>query len=386
MSATSTKIDPMVEKALLVLVEKQNKPRKAIVLVDLCNTNVDLFGSKGTQLRRDVQEFWNNVRRRFIRSYARLLDNWRVPHSASTKSLLQHEGRCPLSTCSLDESDEFEEDQYSTSQAGDCLATVMSDKLSLDEPKPSPSVHPTTLFISPIASYKPSALLPQMNNNNSMWQTSDTPTPSVAFSSDSSSTQSNAWSRKGTRQNPFVIRVDLDFCEQNYPFDIIGVPRIEHGGWAWEGLDIRMAIGVGDADCWEAWVDDTVPELQDHAIMIRGRSRSLDYDAIESYHRDEKESDTAAVHKKQKEAIQRDPSRQALYWRIITPNNIPLDNVILSGDSTQIVKKEKGVKRMAGEDKDVAVLSYFVNWVIAKRKTGHQISTHAKTLLKDAFA
>ena len=128
-------------------------------------------------------------------------------------------------------------------------------------------------------------------------------------------------------------------------------------------------------------MDDAVPE---HAIMVRGRSRSSDYDALDSYHRNDKDSDTAAIHTKQMEDIQRDPSRQAIYWQIITPETMPLDNVILSGDSTLIAKNERGVIRTAEEG--LEILSYFVNWVVAKKKAGHQISSAKKTLLKDAFA
>jgi len=229
-----------------------------------------------------------------------------------------------------------------------------------------------------------------------MWQTDKmTSSPSSSLDSLSSTNYSSAGSnydealttaREGTKLNPYVINMDLEFSEKNYPFDIIYVPRIEHGGWAREGIDIRMAIGVGDSECWGAWMDDSIPELQDHCIMVRGCSRSSDYDALGSYHRDNDESDTAAVHYKQKEDILCDPTHQVIYWRLITPKEMPLDNVILSSDSKQILKKEKGVKRTVGVDQDIVVLSYFVNWVIAKKKTGHQISSSRKTDLKDAFA
>ena len=133
-------------------------------------------------------------------------------------------------------------------------------------------------------------------------------------------------------------------------------------------------------------MDDSLPHHQDNVIMVRGRSRSSDYDALDSYHRGDYGSDTSAVHHRQLEDIKRNPSRQTLYWRIITPKSMPLDNVILSGDSKKILKKEKGVKRTMGENQDIVVLSYFVNWVIAKKKTGHQIALAPKMALEDAFA
>lgn len=365
---TSTKLDPIVEKALLLAIEKQNQPRTNIVLLDLCDANSDLFGEKGTKQRRDVQMYWNNIRRRSIRSYCKLLERWGVKMNDTTASLLQEEGRCPspdssttMSGESFCDDEEVNEDDCNV----DDICGELNKSLSLGSCTTPIARH----HVQQIPTHPPSTLLPQMSSNSdsNMWQGGmiGSPAPSLTFSSDSSTAGE---ARKGTQASPIVIKVDLVNSEQNFPFDIIRVPRIEHGGWAREGIDIRLAIGVGDADCWEAWMDDSVPELQDHAIMIRGRSRSSDYDALDSYHRDDKQSDTAAVHNKQKEAIQRDPSRQTLYWRIVTPRSMPLDNVILSGDSTMIARKEKGVKRTVGEDEGLVVLSYFVSWVIAKKK------------------
>ena len=136
-----------------------------------------------------------------------------------------------------------------------------------------------------------------------------------------------------------------------------------------------MSVGVGDSNKWDAWMDQSIPELQGRAIMVRGRSRSSDYDALTSYHRRNSGSDAAAVHVKQLEGINKDPSRQVFYWRLVTPATMPLDNVMLSGDATQILRNETGVKRMAGKEQTMEVLSYFVNWVVAKKDAGHQISS-----------
>ena len=401
----------------LSIVEMQNKPCNGISFVNICDANMELFGAPGTKKRRDIQEYWNNARRRSIQSYCQLLDKWGVTHSDVTKGQLQKEGRCPSEASLTDLDDDTEngdvaEDAEDGAEGGskdsatvdgaddsgadrdncakdDSFADAFSKQLSLGSS--NPATMPAAPFApnqmeNPIPTNACFASLPQMSfdkDSSNMWPTDDSPTPSVAYSSDSSATSE---ARKGTRANPIIIHADLDYSERNFPFDIIHVPRIEHSGWAREGIDIRMAIGIGDAASWEAWMDDSIPELQDHAIMIQGRSRSSDYDAIDSYHRDDKQSDTAAVHYSQMEKMSKDPTRQAMYWRIITPRSMPLDNVILSGDSTQILRNETGVKRMAGEDKDIEVLSYFVNWVVAKKRTGHQISSARKTNLKDAFA
>lgn len=393
--SVANKMEPIIEKSFLSAIELLNMPRKDIVLVDVCDSNVALFGARGSKTRRDLQEYWNNTRRRPIRSYCRLLDAWSVKYSDTTANELRQNGRCPSpasaatgSETSLAEDNDFD--------ATACLANTFSEKLNLSAPPvtTAPLRHPSPFLptfqpkVMVSSHVSPSPSLPQMssNNDNNAWpggNVTGSPTPSVDFSSVSSST-ADAW--KGSQANPIVIHANLARCEQNFPFDIVFVPRIEHNGWARQGIDIRMAVGVGDAHCWEAWMDDSNPELQEHAIMVRGRSRSSDYDALDSYHRKDPDSDTASVHTTQMEAIQLDPSRQTIYWRIVTPKCMPLDNVILSGDAKQIVKKEKGVKRATGEKGNVEVLSYFVNWVVAQKNAGYQIESTKKTSLKDAFA
>ena len=315
---------------------------------------------------------------------------------------LRVSGRCPspVSTDAGTDNAALEEQEGSTdavdaADGADIMVGLANDLDNLKvSPPPRPSVCAPTIYHERLPTNSPLPSMPQMSSNDedkpflgakiggspTPWL-HGSPTPSVGYTSDSSFD-----GRVGTESNPIVVFADLENSEQNFPFDIIHVPRIEHGGWAREGIDIRMAVGVGDAECWEAWMDDSLPHHQDNVIMVRGRSRSSDYDALDSYHRGDNGSDASAVHHRQLEDIKRNPSRQTLYWRIITPNSMPLDNVILSGDSKKILKKEKGVKRTLGENQDIVVLSYFVNWVIAKKKTGHQIASAPKMALEDAFA
>lgn len=394
-----TKIDPLVEKALLRSIEKRNLPRKAVVLLDICNNNVELFGAKGSQQRRIIQEYWNNIRRRSIQRYCSRLDMYNIEYSATTTSLLKLESRLPspVSTASTSsvgtthDNDEDWNDDGSDDNGLYKLSKEFDNHLDLDSPPPPPRISPVFVGSPPpkvtplrFMSPQPRITLPLRTNP-----------PSAAFLPQmSTKSDNNTWPGgysgviSGTRENPHLVFVDLERSEQNYPFDIVHVPRLEHGGWAREAVDIRTAVGVGDAECWDAWIYDseTNPELRDHSIMVQGRSRSSDYDAINSYHRKDMDSDCAAVRKKQKESIKQDPQRQARYWLLIFPKSMPLDNVIISGDSTQIIKNERGVKRHVGDNKDMEVLSYFVNWVVAKKKTGHQISSVQKKNLEDAFA
>ena len=80
LGGNSSKITWPVEKSFLEAVEKVGKPREEIVCVDICDSLKDVFGEPGSSIRRDVQEHWNNLKRRKIRSWARYLDRFQVPH------------------------------------------------------------------------------------------------------------------------------------------------------------------------------------------------------------------------------------------------------------------------------------------------------------------
>ena len=81
---SNAKIEFPVEKSLLHEVEKQDVPRDQIVLKDLCDSNIAAFGEPGSDLRRDIQEHWNNARRKKIRSYKQYLKRCGVTPSLTT--------------------------------------------------------------------------------------------------------------------------------------------------------------------------------------------------------------------------------------------------------------------------------------------------------------
>ena len=89
------KIDYLVEKSFLEAVEKKGKPRSEITPVEICDTLPEVFGEPGSLKRRDIQEHWNNVRRRSIRSYTALLDKFEIAYGAATTAELLARGTQP---------------------------------------------------------------------------------------------------------------------------------------------------------------------------------------------------------------------------------------------------------------------------------------------------
>ena len=95
MQGTSAKIDPLVERSFLAAIERRNLPLEEIVCVHVCDTNVELFGGPGSDIRRELQYYFKNLKRRSIRSYVQLLDRFAVRHGEATARLLALEGRIP---------------------------------------------------------------------------------------------------------------------------------------------------------------------------------------------------------------------------------------------------------------------------------------------------
>jgi hypothetical protein len=90
-----TKIPLLVEKAFLQIVEKRGQDRKGIVLKEVCDSNSELFGNRGSKIRRDLQHYWRNCKRRSIRNYVALLDRLKIAKGEETGRLLDAQGREP---------------------------------------------------------------------------------------------------------------------------------------------------------------------------------------------------------------------------------------------------------------------------------------------------
>ncbi len=74
MSEGDTKIPELVEKAFLQIIEKRNKDREDINLKDICDSNTELFGERGSDTRRDLQQYGKNCKRQNTRSHIAHLD------------------------------------------------------------------------------------------------------------------------------------------------------------------------------------------------------------------------------------------------------------------------------------------------------------------------
>ena len=106
------------------------------------------------------------------------------------------------------------------------------------------------------------------------------------------------------------------------------------------------------------------------SILIQGQSRPSDYDKLEEYHRNDFCGHTKSAHENTKKSIKNNPDRQATWYKLVWPESTVLDNVILSGDPSEVSRQAVGIRFQSGT---IDTCSMFVYWSIAKKNVGIQI-------------
>jgi hypothetical protein len=109
MSEDNQAHDKFTRKSLLLRVEKTNKRHPKVFLKEVCGQDVLAFGTEGSTTRRQMQLFWNNLKRQLIWSYVRHLELYGISNGEGTRRELQEEGTAP--SPSSTPSDLFEEEK-----------------------------------------------------------------------------------------------------------------------------------------------------------------------------------------------------------------------------------------------------------------------------------
>ena len=127
-------LQPLVEKLLLTEIEELNIERKAVVFKQLCDENELLFGKKGSDNRRKLQEYMSKLKRKTIRSYVQLLDHYLIRHSETTSRLLSLEGKCPSPETMNSNDQDAESMDYLEEEFKKKMSIGSSSYLSLSDP------------------------------------------------------------------------------------------------------------------------------------------------------------------------------------------------------------------------------------------------------------
>ena len=343
-------LEPWLEKSLLEFVEKTNKPRAEIALLEVCGKAEDIFGPPAGERRRAVQGHWNNLKRRSIRSYADLLDKHKVDHSKTTAAqLLLAQGTAP-SPPSENESESENPPATTTPNAPAGLSTPELNSafrnLSFKSPShqsiASPSIKRNIQFAEPTA------------RNIS--------TPDLSWTSLSEATSEASF--VGSRSNPYIIKVDTRWPERHRNFDVKYVDRIKHGEYVRQGYHIRSNVSVADATLFEATMF-AGNGLKNRSVLIKGPCRSAWHNEVEDYHRRKAGfcENTKEKHGNTADAIKIDEIRRWHYWLLIFPEDVVLDNAVISGDPIHVTMERIGLKKSVGGKE---CRSSSVYWRIAK--------------------
>jgi myosin heavy subunit len=91
MSEDKQVLDAFKKKRLLLRIEKTNSPRTEVYLKGVCGQDVLCFGAERSKVRRQVQQYWNNVKRQSIRSYVRRLEGYGIVIGDGTRRELRQQ-------------------------------------------------------------------------------------------------------------------------------------------------------------------------------------------------------------------------------------------------------------------------------------------------------
>jgi hypothetical protein len=184
----------------------------------------------------------------------------------------------------------------------------------------------------------------------------------------------------GTKNNPFVLVYDISYPERSFPFIIKYQPSIVHENYEHQCFDIEMIVEALDMDDWEATIPITpVPGLEKRIVDMKGPS-------VPFFFRHQDDDDTDTEHKTLMQALEEDPSRKHLYWRIIFPANSLLNNDIFS-KGRRLFEEHQPLTIKKNEnayDKDFHAA--LLHWRIAlEGGTRQMISQANKSKKKDFF-
>jgi hypothetical protein len=373
-------LDEFTKKNLLLRIEKSHIPRTEVVLLDVCDNDVTSFGKVGSNERRQVQHFWNNIRRQSIRTYVIRLKQYGIAIGDGTRLELEQQGRAPSPSTPEDTTAEetAQDEETSATEAG----RNKEDNINILLTPLAKAVQ--DLSLSSRGRFSSCRSPPTSTSRRTLHFETMASSEEPSFGSNEPSSSGAKVYPQGSRGNPYVIKVDIHYPESNREFEVTFVPRIIHAGWSREGFCIRKELGISEESYWSASMYREPPyHFTNRAILIQGLKRSLAYEDFDQFNR----RDNHCVSLKEmmintSEALTGNDERKLAFYLLVFPEDIELDNVVLSGDAKEIEKNKVGNK-YTFEEIDTAVM--FVYWMIATRNSGHRIKQNKAASTSSAF-
>lgn len=355
MTKPKLQLTDLQKRTFLLDIEKCNIPLDELLCGPILDRNPALYGPKGSELRKRMSTHFQNLRKKSIRNYIKQLEMYEIPISYATMRRYDQEYWLPHKNGAGEEEIET-------------MGALMKEKPS---------------FKAQTKTSQQAMTMATPSSPSKHWSNTSISTPPPSSVSSSSSLSPSPAERKnflGSKLNPRIIHVNTDFPEMNPPFEVIDVDHIEANGYAYQGVEIRTLIPVGDHVNCHAWMKG------ESSILIKLPSRNKALDALSSFHRKDINSEAAKVRFFAKGAVDLNKSRQAICWELRFPEGYVLNNYALSGLEEEISREDRG---FSYEHKDasfsVTVNCCAVTWRVAKAKTGYKLDKNDSKELKEMF-
>jgi hypothetical protein len=160
--------------------------------------------------------------------------------------------------------------------------------------------------------------------------------------------QDNCWGlvfirpSRGTKRAPILQQVDLKMPEKNGIFDITLVENMERDEFERTGVHIRMSIDDNDQGKWGARIprsSEYPPEFKGRVVIVQGPAVSFWLSMTGIYHEILTCPATKKAHENADKLRDEDKTRKDVYYALIFPPGIYLDNQILSSHENQVPQK-----------------------------------------------
>jgi hypothetical protein len=382
-------LDPSIKKELLRIIEACGTPLHSIKLLQLCNQNIGILGEPSSKSnsaspfnsrRRAVQKYFAYLKRLTPVQYANQVSLFSEIPSKHTASAAKKEVKTRLfsntTTSARDSQKSTESDSETTSENEDHENSAAT-----------PDTPPRLTTKSPIQSELIGALdrMSMSGSNFGDNTPNKRPVNPRLFGSPGFSPAAKYPSERkeyhipspeevpnGTKENPYIIYVNLTHMERNGGFEVLGMSEVKHKHKTYDVLEIRHSHMLNDGVYWKANICVEVPdEFQGRTIMISGPSVdefSKDKDkSAAKFVKDEVCPHSKSARETQLLAIRRNPERQMNYYLMIFPEGCDLDNSVFCDDSLTIkrFKKDMAMKHPV-RNKDHHTGSFAI-WRIALR-------------------
>ena len=302
-------------KTLLLAFEASGETRDTFDLLGFCGANDDIYGSKGSVLRKQVQQRWSKIKRRDLDSYILLLEKFSIHPGPTTKLLVAakmnsendeessnaSEGSASLNTSITSHTtrtSEAEDETLTANKKKSCRGhhgdqkkkTIPASDLFSSPSRTStrtssrnkgrgskaPPAAPKTVAVAqppvPFSVFPP----PNVQRQHVFGETS----PLIGQfenTRDPSTSVPTSWmvNQNGLLENPWILEVNIQRAEANRDFDIEHVQGIDQDDiYVRNGFHIRRMVAADDHDDWTATIPTNYePQYAKRIIMVKGPSR-----------------------------------------------------------------------------------------------------------------